>query len=199
MIINTIQTISLLAAALNRSQAAAVKPPAPSPNATDRASFSDAARMLQQNDAWQTALASRQNGMPKLRLVESAISGGVDALQKDMGQWLQSQGFDNNANFSVNYDAASQTFNVKGPAEIKNALEKELNGNNSNAASAAFRQSYSLLEDLSSSFVAVRQQYRLDQAAGGYDTLSREQGFSYSFSLDMRAGRLQTNLKSLVL
>jgi len=193
MIINSVQTVNALAAASTRSQASDVK----TTNTTDQTSFSDAVRMLQQNDVWQTALASRQNGMPKLIPVASAISGGVDALQKDMGQWLQSQGFDNNANFSVNYDASSQTFNVKGPAEIKNALEKELNGNSSNATGAAFRQSYSLLEDLSSSFAAVRQQYRMDQAAGGYDRLSREQGFSYSFSLDMMAGRLQTNLKPL--
>lgn len=195
MMINAIQTIASLAAALNRPETPAASTSSSAQNTSDQVSISDAARALQKNNAWQTALLNRKDGVSKLAALESSISGGIDALQKNLGQWLQAQGLDPNAKFSVNYDAASQTFNVKGPADIKNALEKELNGNSPNAFGTAFRQGYSLLQNLTGSFAAARQHLKSDPTGANSDAAAKQQGSGYSFSLDMAAGKLHPRLK----
>lgn len=197
MMINALQTIASLAATLNRPDTPAAATTSSSKNADDQVSISDAARALQKNNDWQTALLNRKDGLSKLAALESSISGGIDALQKNLGQWLQAQGLDPNAKFSVNYDAASQTFNVKGPANIKNALEKELNVNSSNAFGSAFRQGYSLLQNLTGNFAAARQQAKTDLTSGGADAFAKQQGSGYSFSLDMADGKLHPRLKPL--
>lgn len=160
---------------------------------SDRVSISDTARTLQQKDDWQSSLANRRDGVPRLIPVESAITGGVESLQNELGQWLKNQGLDQNANFSLTYDAANRSFNVTGPSQIKNALEQELNGNSPSPVGNTLRESYALLEDMTSSLASVRQQFAMDQAAGGYDSPSRERGFRYDFSLEMVAGRLAAN------
>ncbi len=166
----------------------------------DTVTISDAARSRQLADAdtrgqWESALAMQRSGVPQLIDAESAIVGGTNDMQSRIQQWLTGQRFDTDTRFSLSYDAASKSFNVDGSPEVKVALEAALNSATPSPSAAAMRNSYALLEDMSSGLDAVRKQYALDQAAGGHDVASRREGFAYRFSMEWFAGHLSHELK----
>ncbi|MHB1099315.1 MAG: hypothetical protein ACYCZR_07140 [Burkholderiales bacterium] len=150
---------------------------------SDTVILSDTSRRMLDDDAWKTALADR----PQLVNVDSAIAGGLRGVQSHLQQILDKHGLDGNAQFKLGYDAASQTFSVNGPSDVKQVLEAELNAVPPTASAAAIKKGYTKLDDLASSAAAVRKQYALDKAAGGYDAPSRQSGFAYRFSLERQA------------
>jgi hypothetical protein len=160
---------------------------------SDRVTLSNTARRMQDDDAWQTALA----GKPQLVNVDSAIAGGLRDVQSRLQQVLDKHKLDGNTQFKLSYDAASQTFSVDGPSDVKQALEAALNAVQPSANAAAIKKGYAKLDDLASSLAAVRKQYSLDMAARGNDVQSRQSGFAYRFSLDSQAQGLSYLLTPL--
>lgn len=145
-------------------------------------------------EQWQASLAMRRSGIPQLVKVDDAITGGVADMQGRLKQLLANKGIPD-ANFALSYDAVTRSFRVAGAQKVKAALEGELN--TPSATGSAIREGYSLLNDLTTSLAAVRQQYTRDYALSGSDATSPQQGFAYRLTLSMHDGVLIPLLNEL--
>lgn len=203
MIVNQVQGNAALAYSSTRTADTHLQVTPTSPAPADTVTISDAAQALlanQQSSAtageqWQASLAMRRSGIPQLVKVDDAITGGVADMQGQLKQFLTNKGIPD-ANFALSYDAATQSFQVTGAPKVKAALEGELN--TPSATGSAIREGYSLLNDLTTSLAAGRQQYSRDQAVSGSGTTSPQQGFAYRLTLSMQDGVLTPLLNELM-